>query len=141
MAVMVATAAVQTAGADVAVTDCVGTHGLLDLYDCDAALLSDAAFVESALRDAALQSGATILAGHFHHFGAGMGVTGVLLLAESHISIHTWPEHGFAAVDIFLCGTHDMAAARDCLVAALAGGCWQWRVVSRGDDLIKNIDK
>lgn len=118
-----------------------GRHGLLDVYDGDAARLANPAWLEQALQDAARAAGATRLSSHFHHFGTGMGVTGVVLLAESHISIHTWPEHGFAAVDIFLCGTHDMAAARDCLVAALAGGCWQWRVVSRGDDLIKNIDK
>ena len=49
-------------------------------------------------------AGARVLGARFHPFGPGQGVTGVLLLAESHISIHTWPEHGYAAVDVFMCG-------------------------------------
>ena len=63
-------------------------------------------------------AGATILAAHFHHFGAGAGVTGVLLLAESHLSIHTWPEHHFAALDIYLC-SGDIERARSVLENAL----------------------
>ena len=67
-----------------------GNHALLDLYGCDAALLADAAALQALLQRAADAAGATTLAAHFHHFGDGMGVTGVLLLAESHLSIHTW---------------------------------------------------
>ncbi|MCX7373892.1 MAG: adenosylmethionine decarboxylase, partial [Alphaproteobacteria bacterium] len=52
-------------------------------------------------------SGATILHGHFHHFSPNGGVSGVLVLAESHVSIHTWPEKNFAALDIFVCGACD----------------------------------
>ena len=62
-----------------------GTHALLDLYDCDAALLADASALQALLQRAADAAGATTLAAHFHHFGDGMGVTGVLLLAESHL--------------------------------------------------------
>ena len=58
----------------------------------------------SGLREAAEAAGATILHGHFHHFSPNGGVSGVLVLAESHISIHTWPERDFAAIDIFMCG-------------------------------------
>ena len=89
-----------------------GTHALLDLYDCDAALLADAPALQALLQRAADVAGATTLAAHFHPFGEGMGVTGVLLLAESHISIHTWPEHGFAALDVFLCGDGQLERAR-----------------------------
>ena len=82
-----------------------GTHLLLDLWD--AQNLTDPAAIESALSDAARAAGATILHAHLHHFGPDGGVSGVLVLAESHISIHTWPERGFAAIDIFMCGACD----------------------------------
>ncbi|WP_022676063.1 adenosylmethionine decarboxylase [Novosphingobium sp. B-7] len=66
--------------------------------------LSDVMLVEAALRQAALAAGAKVLGVHVHTFGENMGVTGIALLAESHISIHTWPETGEAAVDLFVCG-------------------------------------
>lgn len=81
-----------------------GTHLIADLHGVDAAKLADPALIEHLLRCAALAAGATILGSHVHHFGEGGGVTGVVLLAESHITIHTWPETGFAAADIFMCG-------------------------------------
>lgn len=87
-----------------------GRHLLADLYGCP--VLDDVALIETALRAAADSAGATVIGLHLHHFGEGQGVTGVALLAESHMSIHSWPEHGYAAVDIFLCGArHDPAAA------------------------------
>ena len=79
-----------------------GTHLLLDLWGANN--LTDPARIDRALRDSAEAAGATILHSHFHHFGPDGGVSGVLVLAESHISIHTWPERDFAAVDIFMCG-------------------------------------
>jgi S-adenosylmethionine decarboxylase len=82
-----------------------GTHLLIDFHG--ATNLTDAPFIEKALREASQACGATILQIMLHHFGEGSGVTGVALLAESHMSIHTWPETGFAAIDIFLCGTCD----------------------------------
>ena len=82
-----------------------GSHLLLDLWG--ASCLTDPATIDSALRDAAEAARATILHSHFHHFGPDGGVSGVLVLAESHISIHTWPERDFAAVDIFMCGACD----------------------------------
>ena len=82
-----------------------GTHLLVDLWD--ATNLCDPDAIDRALREAALAAGATILHGHFHHFSPNGGVSGVLVLAESHISIHTWPERDFAAVDIFMCGACD----------------------------------
>ena len=82
----------------------LGRHLLVDFHGVAPALLSDPARIEAALLEAARVAGATVLFGKFHHFGDACGVTGVLLLMESHISIHTWPEHGFAAVDVFMCG-------------------------------------
>jgi S-adenosylmethionine decarboxylase len=82
-----------------------GTHVLADLNGIAADKLSDCTGLETLLRQAAEAAGAHILFSHFHAFGDGQGVTGVVLLAESHITIHTWPECGFAAADIFMCGS------------------------------------
>jgi len=97
-----------------------GLHVLADLHGVAPALLADAAALDSLLRRAALAAGAHILHGHLHHFGEGGGVTGVLLLAESHLSIHTWPEAGYAAVDVFMCGAAQPQRAVDEIVQALA---------------------
>nr|WP_298796366.1 adenosylmethionine decarboxylase [uncultured Acetobacter sp.] len=82
-----------------------GTHLLVDLWD--AINLDDPEKIDRTLCEAALAAGATILHSHFHHFTPNGGVSGVVVLAESHISIHTWPERAFAAVDIFMCGACD----------------------------------
>jgi S-adenosylmethionine decarboxylase len=95
-----------------------GSHVLADLAGIAPELLRDAATLEATLVSAALSAGARVLSAHFHHFGGEHGVTGVVLLAESHITIHTWPEHRFAALDIFMCGT---ARAEDA-VAQIAHG-------------------
>lgn len=79
-----------------------GAHLIVDMWGATG--LDDIGFVERTLREAADAAGATTLEHRMHHFSPNNGVTGVLILAESHISIHTWPERGFAAVDIFLCG-------------------------------------
>jgi S-adenosylmethionine decarboxylase len=79
-----------------------GTHLLVDLWG--ACNLCDPDHIDRALRESAEAAVATILHGHFHHFSPNGGVSGVLVLAESHISIHTWPERDFAAIDIFMCG-------------------------------------
>ena len=82
-----------------------GAHLLIDLWG--ASNLDDPQHIDAALREAAVVAGATILHGHFHHFTPNGGVSGVLVLAVSHISIHTWPERSFAAIDIFMCGECD----------------------------------
>ena len=79
-----------------------GTHLLIDLWG--ATNLADPELIDRALREGAEVAGATILHSHFHHFSPNGGVSGVVVLAESHISIHTWPERDFAAIDIFMCG-------------------------------------
>jgi S-adenosylmethionine decarboxylase len=112
-----------------------GTHLLADYHGAAPGLLGDAAAIDALLRRAALAAGARILHGHFHTFGAGGGVTGVLLLAESHISIHTWPEDGFAAVDIFMCGAARPQLALAAIEQALGAERVTLRTVARGAKL------
>ncbi len=88
-------------------TDMVGKHCILELYDCDSSKLDDEAFLRTTITTAAKRAGATLLNLITHRFEP-QGVTGLALLAESHISIHTWPESGYAAVDVFTCGDHTM---------------------------------
>lgn len=109
-----------------------GVHLIADLDGIEPARLANPELLETLLRGAADAAGATILFSHFHHFGAGSGVTGVVLLAESHISIHTWPEFGFAAADIFLCGAGEPERALDWIESGL--GATQRRVqrIERG---------
>ena len=82
-----------------------GRHLIVDLWG--ASRIDDPQHIDAALCEAALAAGATILHHHFHHFTPNGGVSGVVVLAESHISIHTWPERDYAAIDIFMCGTCD----------------------------------
>ena len=79
-----------------------GNHYLVDMWGCS--FLENDQKIKKLLISAAEIAGATILHAHTHHFGEGQGVSGVVLLAESHISIHTWPERNFVACDIFMCG-------------------------------------
>ncbi len=81
----------------------VGIHCILELYGCSPGLLNDPAFVQRSLRDAARVCESTLLGEVIHHFHP-QGVTALALLEESHISIHTWPELRYAAIDIFTCG-------------------------------------
>lgn len=84
-------------------------HLLYNAWVNDKALLAHLGPWEIWLRTAAQQAGATILAEQFHQFDPH-GITGFLLLAESHISVHTWPEEGLAAIDVFTCGRMDANA-------------------------------
>ena len=81
----------------------LGTHLLLDMKDCNPEILDDIDFIKQAILSAAKEAGATIVGETFHKFSP-VGVTGVVAIAESHLSIHTWPEYAYAAVDIFTCG-------------------------------------
>ncbi len=85
--------------------DALGQHLIADFYG--ASKLLDGAQVADVLRKASVAAGATVLDVNVHDFGDRYGFTGVALLAESHISIHTWPENDYAAIDIFMCGAVD----------------------------------
>ena len=82
----------------------LGRHLLLELKDCDRAVLNDMGLLRQAMMAAASECGATILGDSFHQF-TPQGVSGVVVIAESHLFIHTWPEYGYAAADIFTCGS------------------------------------
>jgi len=81
----------------------LGKHLLLELKDCNKEVLNDVGFLRGALITAAGEAGAIVLGESFHQFNP-QGVSGVVIIAESHLCIHTWPEYGYAAVDIFTCG-------------------------------------
>ena len=99
--------------------EALGRHVLLELRDCNAPKLDNLAFLRDTMMNAAEETGATIIGEMFHQF-APQGVTGVIAIAESHLCIHTWPEFGYAAVDIFTCGTaFDPTEAANLIVAAL----------------------
>jgi len=81
----------------------LGKHLIVELYDCDRVRINDVAQVERILVEAVKFSKATIIQPVFHQFSPH-GVSGVVVIAESHFTIHTWPEYGYCAVDIFTCG-------------------------------------
>jgi len=83
--------------------EALGKQILVEFYDCDQSKLNDVSFIEGSLIDAAKASRATLISHNFHKFSP-YGVSGVVVIAESHIAIHTWPEYLYAAVDIFTCG-------------------------------------
>ncbi|MFC1925214.1 adenosylmethionine decarboxylase [Chloroflexota bacterium] len=83
--------------------DALGRHILLELKDCNREVLNNLDLIQNVMISAAEEAGATILEKHFHHFSP-QGVSGAIIIAESHLAVHTWPEYGYAALDIFTCG-------------------------------------
>lgn len=93
-----------------------GTHLIIDLWG--AQRLDDLELMENTLREAVEKAGATLLHIHLHHFTPNGGISGVAVLAESHISVHSWPERDFAAFDVFMCGDAEPEKAIAVLEAA-----------------------
>jgi S-adenosylmethionine decarboxylase len=112
--------------------DTRGRHVVAELDGCDSEILSDSATIRGLLLEAARRTGATVLADEIFAFKTG-GVSGFVLLAESHVSIHTWPEHRYAAIDIYTCGDHTMPD-KGCIFLADAVGASQLKMtaLSRG---------
>lgn len=81
----------------------LGRHILVEYYGCDMNLLNKASSVKEMMEDAAREARATVVESFIHQFSP-FGVSGVVVIAESHLTIHTWPEYGYAAVDLFTCG-------------------------------------
>lgn len=99
-------------------THAPGVHVLIDGWDAAAEVLNDEAGVREAVVAAATAAGATVVDVCVHRYSP-QGVTAVATLAESHLALHTWPEHGYFAADLFYCGTADAEDAVRVLVAAL----------------------
>ncbi|GAB6143164.1 adenosylmethionine decarboxylase [Desulfocicer niacini] len=97
----------------------LGRQLTIDYYDCRREALNDCAALEAAFVSAAKTSGATVISASFHAFEP-QGISGVVIIAESHFTVHAWPEHDYAAVDIFSCGKHiDFKKAMDALAVFL----------------------
>jgi len=109
----------------------LGRHLLAEFTGCDATALADLEGITAAMLRAAEASGATIVTHSFHHFSPH-GVSGAVIIAESHLAIHTWPEHHFAAVDYFSCGSVDTDAALEVLSRALGAGAIETLSLTRG---------
>jgi len=84
----------------------LGDHILVEFMSCDPHIMNDVATIERAMVEAAQKADATVINSTFHHFSP-YGVSGVVVIQESHLAIHTWPEYGYAAVDLFTCGEHN----------------------------------
>ncbi|MEX0662538.1 MAG: adenosylmethionine decarboxylase [Balneolaceae bacterium] len=83
--------------------EALGRQILVEFYDCDQSKINDVSYIENSLIQATKASKATIISHNFHKFSP-YGISGVVVIAESHVTIHTWPEYNYAAVDIFTCG-------------------------------------
>jgi len=82
----------------------LGTHLLIEFYNCDREILNDEKTITKLFVEAARKAKATVVEQVFHKFNPH-GVSGVVVISESHLAVHTWPEYGYAAVDVFTCGT------------------------------------
>lgn len=116
----------------------LGQHLLVEYYNCNPEILDDVAGIEKHMNDAALACGATIVQSTFHRFQP-WGVSGVVVIAESHLAIHTWPEYGYASVDLYTCGEDIQPdAAYHFLKEALQAELTETQFLKRGNlDLIK----
>ncbi len=110
----------------------LGRHLLAELSECNNATLNNRPKLEKIMKEAARRSGATVVDSVFHHYNP-QGLSGIVVIAESHISIHTWPEYGYAAVDCFTCGSSvDPWKALEYLKKALDCKAVQVKDLNRG---------
>jgi len=110
----------------------LGNHLIVEMYDCDPAIINDVELVESAMKQAVKISGARMVQSVVHRFNPH-GISGVIVIEESHFSVHTWPEYGYCALDIFTCGTEvDYYSALDSLKEAFQSNHISVSEIKRG---------
>ncbi|WP_238531560.1 polyamine aminopropyltransferase [Nitritalea halalkaliphila] len=118
----------------------LGNHILVEFMRCDPHVLNDVSSIERDMVEAARKAGATVINSTFHHFSP-YGVSGVVVIEESHLAIHTWPEYGYAAVDLFTCGEMDAWISFDFLKEAFRSDSYSAIEMKRGSkNLLKRID-
>ncbi len=111
----------------------LGRHLLVEFYNCDAAVLNEEGLIEDHMNQAARDCGATIIQSAFHRFEPH-GVSGVVVIAESHLAIHTWPEYRYASVDLYTCGDScDPMVAYQVLKSALQATHGEIQMLHRGN--------
>jgi len=109
-----------------------GKHILAEYLECECTYLDSEQAIREVMLEAASASGATIVGNIFHHFSP-QGVTGVVVIAESHLAIHTWPEYRYASVDLFTCGSHlDPWVGFEYLKERLQSRKWMSKEIIRG---------
>ena len=109
-----------------------GKHILAEYFECECTYLDSEQAIRELMLEAASASGATIVGNIFHHFSP-QGVTGVVVIAESHLAIHTWPEYRYASVDLFTCGSHlDPWVGFEYLKERLQSRKWMSKEIIRG---------
>lgn len=109
----------------------LGKHLILELYDCNPERLKERHIVENIMLTAAQEAGANVIGTFFHQFKP-YGVSGVIIITESHFSVHTWYEYGYAAVDVFVCGNVDLGVAVKELVKGFEAGMFKIKLLPRG---------
>jgi S-adenosylmethionine decarboxylase proenzyme len=113
------------------IIDTKGTHIVAELSGCNAFQLGSQYWVRAFMLEAAEAAGATVIHEHFHQFSP-TGVSGSIIIAESHFSIHTWPEVGYASVDFYTCGAIDPLVACQLMFKRLGGSEMEVKVIKRG---------
>lgn len=117
----------------------IGKQLLLELYECNGRNLRDASFVKRVIVQACIRTAVTLVETVFYQFSNG-GITGAALIAESHVTVHTWPERGYAAVDVFTCGKNiDHFSIIHFLVKKFAAKRWESTFILRGVSATKTL--
>lgn len=108
-----------------------GKHLIAEYFGCDSSTIDDLNHLKSLLTSAVKKAGMTIIDTKFHKF-TPQGVSGVILLAESHLSVHTWPEFNYAAVDVYTCGRGDLTTAHAVISEGVNATDFKLIILDRG---------
>lgn len=110
----------------------LGKHYILELYECDSEICNDVEGLKEIMLEAVNRAKATLVKSYFHQFSP-YGISGTIVIAESHFNVHTWPEHRFMAIDLFTCGDSLQAdLAKDYLIEATQAKRHEYQILNRG---------